>query len=223
MFEEKKTEKLNGEDVPVIQTQKYQVAKAKAIELINSQKYGLTEADFWILMNSNRDKSAMFYSGLIISHNGCLKINDALSESEKFKPECVTLDKEGYGRSLVAIYVCESQGLFEVGEVSPDNCKNPYVYAMCIKRLMDRVILKNSKIAYDGIYSESESDEFREPMKETKPTKKEIPKCKECGKIIDGYITKAGKEISAEEAYIKLNGLCTECYKKDKQNDRAES
>lgn len=220
MFNEQNTEKLNGVDVPVVQLPKYKNARKKAVELIDKGAYGLTEADFWILMNGAKDKSKMYYSGLIISHNGCLKINDALTDELKFKPECVTLDKEGYNRSLVAIYCNESQGMFEVGEVSADNCKNAYVYAMCIKRLFDRVVLKNSKIAYDGIYSESESDEFREPVREQK--KKEAPKCKKCGKLIEGYISKTGKEISAEEALEKLNGLCTDCYKELK-NDRAES
>lgn len=32
---------------------------------------------------------------------------------------------------------------------------------MVLKRLMDRVILKNSKIAFSGIMSEVESDEFK--------------------------------------------------------------
>lgn len=214
MFEEKSTEKLNGKEIPVVQTNKYKEARAKAIKIIDEGKYGLTESNFWILMNSNRDKSTMYYSGLIISHNGCLKINDALPNDLKFKPECVTVDKDGYNHSLAAIYVCPEQGLFEVGEVSADNCKNPYVYAMCIKRLEDRVILKNSKLAYDGIYSESESDEFKEQPreKETKP-KKEVPKCSKCGKIIDGYVAKNGKEVTPEEAAVKLNGLCVECYK----------
>ena len=40
------------------------------------------------------------------------------------------------------------------------NCRNAYPYAMLLKRLHDRVILKNSKMAFDGIYSECESEEF---------------------------------------------------------------
>lgn len=148
--------------LPVVQHQKYTVAKAKAVELINGKKYGLTEADFWILMNTVANKTKMQYSGLIISHNGCLKINDALPEADRFKPSCVTLDKAGFNGSLVYTYCNDEQGIYEVGEVSGKNCGSDYPYAMAYKRLFDRVVLKNSKIAYDGIYSEVESDEFKQ-------------------------------------------------------------
>ena len=72
----------------------------------------------------------------------------------------VEIDKDGYGGSLVFKYMCNEQGIYEVGEVSKENCKNDYPYAMALKRCFDRVVLKNSKIAYAGIYSDSESDEF---------------------------------------------------------------
>lgn len=106
----------------------------------------------------------MAYTGLIISHDGCLKINDKLKDELKFKPQCVTVDKDGYKGSLVYSYCCEEQGLYEVGEVTSDNCKNSYPYAMALKRCFDRVVLKNSKIAYSGIYSDSESDEFAQQL-----------------------------------------------------------
>lgn len=148
-----------GEKIPVIQSNKYQEAKKKAIELIESKKYDLVEADFWILMNETKNGN-MMYSGLIISHNGCLKINDKQEEKMKFKPSSMTLDKEGYGNSLVYTYINDEQGVYEVGEVSKDNCKNSYPYAMALKRCMDRVILKNCKLAYSGVYSDSEAEEF---------------------------------------------------------------
>lgn len=148
-----------GGTIPVIISNRYTDAKAKAVELISSKKYGLVESDFWILMNETKSKK-MMYNGLIVSHNGCLKINDSLPADKRFKPECVTVDINGYCDSLVYTYCCPEQGIFEVGEVSKANCKNAYPYAMALKRCMDRVILKNSKIAYSGIYSESESDEF---------------------------------------------------------------
>lgn len=153
-FGEKKTE----QGLPVWQSPKYAESKAKAIETINSQKYGLTEGDFWILMNKIQKGEKMAYTGLILSHNGCLKINDRLES--KFDPSCVTFDKEGYGNSLVFTYCNPEQGIYEVGEVSKTNCKNEYPYAMAFKRLFDRVVLKLSKLAYSGIYSDSESDEF---------------------------------------------------------------
>lgn len=168
-FGEKKTENINGKTLPVeFITPKYKEARNKAIELLESDKYkGILEtSDFWILVNTYANKTKAMYSGLIISHDGCLKINDVLDEELKFKPECMTLDKEGYNGSLVFTYNCLKQGIYEVGEVSKDNCKNDYPYAMALKRCMDRVILKNSKIAYSGIYSDSEADEFTKRIDE---------------------------------------------------------
>ena len=162
-FNEKATEwhaKL-GKEIPVFKTPKYQEAKKKAIEIIESKKYGVTEADFWILMNATKS-GKMAYNGLIISHNGCLKINDSLDN--KFNPESVWHDKEGYGSSLVFHYADKEQGIYEVGEISKSNCQNEYPYAMAFKRLFDRVVLKLSKLAYSGIYSDSESDEFAQHL-----------------------------------------------------------
>lgn len=162
-FGEKKTENINGKTLPVeFITPKYKEARNKAIELLESDKYkGVLEtSDFWILVNTYSNKTKAMYSGLIISHDGCLKINDVLDENLRFKPECMTIDKDGFNNSLVFTYNCPEQGIYEVGEVSKDNCKNDYPYAMALKRCMDRVILKNSKIAYAGIYSDSEADEF---------------------------------------------------------------
>ena len=181
-FGEKKEENINGKKIPVeFHTPKYKEAKNKATELLNSDKYKdvLEPSDFWILVNTYANKTKAMYSGLIISHDGCLKINDVLEEKLRFKPECMLLDKEGYNNSLVYSYVCPEQGLYEVGEVSKDNCKNDYPYAMALKRCFDRVVLKNSRIAYSGIYSDSESDEFLKRTDDTempKNEKKETPK-----------------------------------------------
>lgn len=177
-FGEKDKENINGVTLPVeFKTPKYLEAKSKAIELLESKEYKdiLKESDFWILVNTYSNKTKAMYSGLIISHDGCLKINDSLDEKLKFKPSCVKIDKEGYKDSLVFTYNCPEQGIYEVGEVSKDNCKNDYPYAMALKRCFDRVVLKNSKIAYSGIYSDSESDEFKE-QEEHKTLNKEVSK-----------------------------------------------
>lgn len=175
-FGEKKTEfnaKL-GKEVEVWQSPKYIEAKKKAIEALESDQYKgiLSESDFWILMNATKG-GKMAYTGLIISHNGCLKINDALPEEKRYKPSCMQLDKDGYNGSLVYSYCNEDQGIYEVGEVSKSNCSNAYPYAMALKRCMDRVILKNSRLAYSGIYSDSEAEEFKNEPSEAKETKKE--------------------------------------------------
>lgn len=148
-----------GKEVDVWQSPKYLQSKDKAIEIINSGLYGVTEADFWILMNETKG-GKMAYTGLIISHNGCLKINEKLEN--KVKPECFHVDKEGYNNSLVYTYM--DSDTYEVGEVSKENCKNAYPNAMALKRCFDRVVLKKSRLAYAGIYSEAEAEEFKEPV-----------------------------------------------------------
>lgn len=161
MFNEKQKEysKKQGKEIDVWQSPKYIEARDKAIELINSKKYDLLEGDFWILMNETKN-GKMGYTGLIISHNGCLKINDKLDN--KVNSKCFTCDKEGYKDSLVYTY-CDDE-IYEVGEVSNTNCKNEYPYAMAFKRCFDRVVLKKCKLAYAGVYSDSEADEFINQM-----------------------------------------------------------
>ena len=174
-FGEKKTEyniKL-GKEVDVWQSPKYVEAKNKAIETLESDIYKnvLSESDFWILMNATKS-GKMAYTGLIISHNGCLKINDALPAEKKFKPSSVSITETGYKGSLVYTYINDSQGIYEVGEVNSENCKNAYPYAMALKRCIDRVILKSSRLAYSGIYSDSEAEEFKKDPEE--PAKEDI-------------------------------------------------
>lgn len=158
-FNEKKEEYSSklGKKIPVSITPKYREAKEKAISVIQSNTYDLKESDFWILMNQTKNDK-MAYTSLILSHNGCLKINDKLSDP--FDPLCISVDKDGYAGTLVYTYCNKEQGIYEVGEVSKNNCTNSYPYAMAFKRCFDRVVLKLSKLAYSGIMSDSESDEF---------------------------------------------------------------
>ena len=172
-FGEKKIENINGVDCPVWQTPKYLEAKKKVIETLESEKYKdiLNESDFWILVNTYANKTKAMYSGLIISHNGCLKINDTLEN--KVDPSKFTINQDGYNKSLVIQYV--DNDVCEFGEVSPSNCKNDYPYAMAYKRCFDRVVLKKCKLAYSGIYSDSEAEEFKEtPDEEELKQKTEI-------------------------------------------------
>ena len=218
MFNEKEKEYSNkrGEKIPVFQSSKYLEAKKKALDLIESKKYDLEEGDFWILMNETKN-GEMMYSGLIISHNGCLKINDKQEEKLKFKPSSMSLDKQGYGNSLVYTYINDEQGIYEVGEVSSTNCKNTYPYAMALKRCMDRVILKNCKLAYSGVYSDSEAEEFKEPdnssKKESEDSKidKKVTELqlKALTGVLEDYVAKTeGAEINAlKENILKKYGL----------------
>lgn len=159
MFNEKNEEwsSKQNKNIPVWLSPKYIEARDKAIELINSKKYELQEGDFWVLMNETKT-GKMGYSGLIISHNGCLKINDKLEN--KVNPKCFSVEKDGYKESLVYTY-CDDE-VYEVGEVSKTNCKNEYPYAMAFKRCFDRAVLKKCKLAYAGVYSDSEADEFKD-------------------------------------------------------------
>ena len=226
-FGEKETEysaKL-GEDIPVWVSPKFKSAREKAISIIDSGDYGIVDSDFWILMNQTKTNK-MAYTGLIISHNGCLKINDKLAD--KFSPECVAHDTCGYGSSLVYTYCNNQQGIYEVGEVSKENCKNSYPYAMAYKRLFDRVVLKLSKLAYDNILSDSESDEFTqrydEPPIPKAEEKKAPPKeqdkihidaliilAKRKGvsveKITSGYKVEDIKDLTDEQYYQCTSGL----------------
>lgn len=197
MFNEKDKEfsSKQGKDIPVWQSPKYIEARNKAIELIDSKKYGLTEADFWILMNETKS-GKMMYSGLIISHNGCLKINDTIEN--KVNPKCFILDKEGFNNSLTYTYIDDD--IYEVGEVSKENCKNAYPYAMAYKRCFDRVVLKKCKLAYAGVYSDSEAEEFANNNQEEIESK------------VNETMIKAIKEAATKYAEIK-NGNAEELLK----------
>ena len=48
---------------------------------------------------------------------------------------------------------------------------NAYPYAMAYKRLFDRVVLKLTKLAFSGIYSDSEAEEFARPEIDETPKK----------------------------------------------------
>ena len=226
-FGEKKTEysPKHGRELPVWQSPKYQESRAKAEEIINSRKYNVQESDFWILMNVTKSEK-MAYTGLIISHNGCLKINDCLSS--RFDPTCVTLDKDGYNGSLVYSYCNKEQGIYEVGEVSKSNCKNEYPYAMAYKRLFDRVVLKLSKLAYAGIYSDSEADEFAQRIDapgELERKEADIL-CEDCGKALRGVTRRDGtpwtaKDIEAYSRHRFGRVLCAECQKAAFASERA--
>ena len=190
-FGEKEVESVKNaktgewEEVQVWQSPKYKTSKDKAIEMIESKKYDLTEADFWILMNKT-GTGKMAYTGLIISHNGCLKINDKLDN--KVNPKCFSIDKEGYAGSLVYTYIDDDT--YEVGEFNKDNGKNPYPYAMAFKRCFDRVVLKKSKLAFSEIYSEVEADEFREQQEDDET--KEMKQHQNLEEILDKLIVDKG-------------------------------
>lgn len=209
MFNEKDKEysKKQGKEIPVWKTPKYEQSKRKAEDLIKNGGYGLCEGDFWILMNETKS-GKMQYTGLIISHNACLKINDKLKE--RFVPSCVSVDKQGYNNSLVYTYCNDEQGIYEVGECNPGNCQNAYIYAMAYKRLFDRVVLKLSKIAYEGIYSEVEADEFKpreEEVNHDSEILKEMEKCSTMQELASYYATFYGSVVDKKAFAEKKDKL----------------
>ncbi len=221
-FEEKQKEwsVKQQKEVQVVLSNKYKEAKRKAIELIKDKQYGLCEADFWILKNETKD-GEMMYTSLILSHNGCLKINDSLED--KFKAEAVEIIENGYKNELVFKYCDKEQGILEVGEVSERNCKNEYPYAMALKRCFDRVVLKLSKLAYVGIMSDSEAEDSskekeekdiaNEVISQTKvdALKKAIKKYKMTdelvGLILSNYEYKEIAEIKEKDYMNVVNNL----------------
>ena len=181
----KEFSKKDGKEIPVWKSPKYEQSKKAVIKMLESEQYNdvLDESDFWILMNRTNN-GKMAYTGLIISHNGCLKINDVLPEELKFNPKCVRYYANNgdcgntYNESLIFEYDSsrlddDKQHIFEIGEVSSKNCTNDYPYAMALKRCMDRVILKNSKLAYSGVYSDSEAEEFKNNNEDNEEKQKE--------------------------------------------------
>lgn len=232
MFNEKKTEVIYENntkvELEVWQSPKYIESKQKAIEIIKKYKDQIFEGDFWILMNKTKSNK-MAYTGLIISHNGCLKLNDLAEEKNKFKPHCVTVDVNGFSNSLVFTYCSPEQGIYEIGEVNKNNCKNEYPYAMALKRCFDRVVLKISKLAYAGLYSESEADELKQDIVETE-TKADQPKEKLITKKQIETLKGLGfseERLKKMATYYKVEDVSKITYKQaqeaiDKQNRAVE-
>tara|TARA_R110002126_G_scaffold67176_1_gene170460 strand:- start:2246 stop:3064 length:819 start_codon:yes stop_codon:yes gene_type:complete len=188
-----------GKKLPVWESPKYKQSKEKAIELIETQKYRLDTGDFWILMNATKT-GKMMYTGLIISHNGCLKINDQLDSKLKFNPLSVSIVKDDGAKDKTMSYINLEQGIYEFGEISPKNCMNDYPYAMVLKRLMDRVILKNSKVGFFGIYSEAESSDFKDTNPESKEEAKPASQGETDRQKLAKSATAAQNEIFKEQA-----------------------
>lgn len=210
-FGEQEVERINGDELAVWLSPKYIESKQKAIEMIDSELYDLTDGDFWILKNRTKT-GKMAYTGLIISHNGCLKINDKLEN--KVDPKCFSLDKEGYNDSLVYTYI--DKDTYEVGEFSKTNGQNAYPYAMAFKRCFDRVVLKKSRLAYSGIYSEVEADEFKQEQnteisdfatKTQEIMELEIDLGLDHEKILEKFGVKSNRDLTNEQLDNLLNQL----------------
>jgi len=120
-----------------------------------AEKYGLKGGDFWEMKFGGK-------SQWIITHDACEKI--ANIEGIKFhKPE-IFRDSN----SNVAMLGEASKGdkvIWTTGEASPTNNKMPYNWAMCEKRLKDRLTLQIINAYEYGIYSDIEADSFKKGAK----------------------------------------------------------
>lgn len=158
-----------GSKIPVKVLPKYKSIRKKVVELIDSGQFNLSDGDFWILKNYKKDKSECYYSGLIISHDALVRVNDQLPLDHQFNQQYCSdpIPTEWNGvHGYRMDYRDKRDGMFEYGEISTNNCKNDYPYAMLLKRTFDRVVKRKAKLSM--VYSDSEAEEFREPTEEKK-------------------------------------------------------
>ena len=103
------------------------------------------------------------------------------------------------------------QSEWSYGEATPKNSKNAYPYAMAEKRAKDRVILKLIGMSGD-IYSESESDEFRDDIAAQEKSNKKV----EQERVDTSVYGKVGKKKATEEIK-KLTPLFAKFQSDDKK------
>ena len=138
---------------------KYEAARIAADAAI--KKYGLSEDDFWVKKELSPFKDKIVYSNLILSHSGCIKVNNLQPKERQFKPGCVREGKGTQDGGVALIYSSDEQKLFKTGEASPRNSNVSFLYAVAEKRLFDRVVTALSGLYEEGVYGEDEADAFR--------------------------------------------------------------
>ena len=113
-------------------------------------------------------------NALIVKHKALEKVSAHLGMW--FDPP--TMIENNTEKGVVALsvqgYIDDGKGkntAWSIGEVSPKNTSNKYIYAMAEKRAIDRVILKLLGVHGD-FYSEEEADEFKKSDLPKDPPKK---------------------------------------------------
>lgn len=140
------------------------------------KKYGLSKDDFWELKRGNR-------SIWVVTHNACEKIQaqEGIVIGEPVWLKVLEGDKEHTVVQASAWKLSNGEvKIWSTGETSKDNYKTSerqdrYPIALAEKRLKDRLILKLIEAYQFGIYSEVESDEFRQPAKQQPTEPPEAP------------------------------------------------
>lgn len=171
-FGEQKVEKIKGKEMKVFLSPKYESSKEAAIKLLESDAgKTLTTNDFWIQKNQSKNGEWLIYSALIITHDALMKINATLSEDKRFDQRfCSDPVPFEYGgkKGLYMTYRDERDGMFEIGEITTDSCKNDYPFAMLLKRTFDRVVKRKANLF--GIYSDAEDFSPVEEDEDIKPS-----------------------------------------------------
>ena len=128
-------------------------------------------------------------NALIVKHKALEKVSAHLGMW--FDPP--TMIENNTEKGIVALsvqgYIDDGKGkntAWSIGEVSPQNTSNKYIYAMAEKRAIDRVILKLLGVHGD-FYSEEEADEFNksDPPKADPPKKESFDGKKELDKLAE--------------------------------------
>ena len=151
----------------------------------------------------------------VLNHKSC----ERLAEHAGIifdNPETIEADTEnGIAVALVRGHLGD-RSEWSYGESSPKNSKNSYPYAMAEKRAKDRVILKLIGMSGD-VYSESESDEFRDDIAAQEKSDKKV----EQERVDTSVYGKVGKKKATEEIK-KLTPLFAKFQSDDKiMSDKA--
>jgi len=132
------------------------------------EKYNLTKDDFWEVR----------IDIWVISHDACEKIAD--TEKITFAKPDVHLTSMGIG--MIGEASMKGLTIWATGEASPENVKmaGKYYWSMAEKRLKDRLTLKLIRAYEYGIYSETESESFKNTEK---------PKVENANGDVDEWLT----------------------------------
>jgi len=117
------------------------------------EKYNLEPADIFVIKFGAKGIP-------IITRTGVEKIQSRLGIS-------VSLELQYHSEDLKtaiikAVGKLDNTVIETFGEVSPSNCKQNYPIAIAEKRALARVVLKLSGAYSEGIFSEDESEDFKQ-------------------------------------------------------------
>ena len=116
-----------------------------------AKKYNLNKNDFWLHKPSGK---------YIILHDAVEKI--ASMEQIEIVDFKVLNSEQGFARFLITMSKGNKK-VTTIGEADSKNCVSGYKGMIAEKRGIDRCVLKLINAYQNGIYSDSESDDFKKP------------------------------------------------------------